>query len=74
MRKEAIKLVFEDLRRLKIDLKALYDERNKSGVICPRCGGENDNVTNSRMKDGTRTRTRECRKCGEVWKTVEVLK
>lgn len=74
MRKEAIRLVFEDLIRLKTDLKTLYDERNKSGVICPRCGIENDNVTNSRMKDGTRTRTRECGKCGEVWKTVEILK
>lgn len=39
--------------------------------ICRVCESVNYRITNSRSKDGYRTRTKECLSCGYRWKTIE---
>lgn len=71
-----LNIVLDDIERLKTDIKHLFEERNSSqcALICPKCGKQNEKVTNTRLKNGTRERTRKCRECGEIWKTIEIIK
>ena len=39
--------------------------------VCRVCGEENYRTTNSRSRDGYRSRTKECLNCGHRWNTIE---
>ena len=39
---------------------------------CPRCEADRPRIIDSRPRNSTTWRRRECRKCGYKWNTIEV--
>jgi transcription elongation factor Elf1 len=65
-----IELLQEDVKRyfnLANELEAPYD----NGTVCPSCGCTKSDTTDTRKRNGTQMRRRQCKNCGERWTTFE---
>lgn len=68
-------LIMGDLEMLQEDVKKLLKDKEiyKSGVICPNCKCDSNLTIDTRLDNGFRVRKRECKRCRNRWKTIEIV-